>query len=150
MWDFEQCDAKRCTGRRLERMGLLKSLTLSTPFRGVVLSPNGTRTVSAEDREVVQKLGIAAIDCSWKMIETVPFHKMKMGPERLLPFLIAANPVNYGRPLKLTCVEAMAATMYIVGMKEEAADLLSHFKWGKAFIDINEILLDKYAACKNS
>lgn len=25
MWDFEQCDAKKCTGRKLERLGYLRS-----------------------------------------------------------------------------------------------------------------------------
>ncbi len=137
MWDFEQCDAKRCTGKKLERMHLLKSLPLSAPFRGVVMSPNGKKTVSAEDKEIIQKNGLGVVDCSWKCVDTIPFQKMKMGPERLLPFLIAANPVNYGRPLKLSCVEALSAALYIVGFKQEAKDLLAKFKWGHSFVELN-------------
>ena len=150
MWDFEQCDAKRCTGKKLERMALLKSLPLHAAFKGVVLSPNGDRTVSIEDKEIIEKSGVCVIDCSWNEVEGIPFGKMKMGAPRLLPFLIAANPVNYGRPAKLSCVEALSATLYICGFQQYAQDLLSKFKWGQTFIDLNYELLTSYAACKSS
>ncbi|CBK23127.2 uncharacterized protein [Blastocystis hominis] len=149
MWDFEQCDAKKCTGRKLERLGYLKAIRVNVPFHGLVLSPFGTKAVSIEDLDVIKQYGTSAIDCSWARIDEIPLGKLKNGVHRLLPFLVAANPVNYGKPSKLTCAEAIAATLYIVGLKEDALTILKPFKWGCQFISLNYELLEGYSKCKS-
>jgi ribosome biogenesis protein Tsr3 len=56
MWDFAQCDPKRCTGARLERRGVFRAMPLKQPFKGIVLSPNGTVSVSPADRPILQEM----------------------------------------------------------------------------------------------
>lgn len=56
MWDFAQCDPKRCTGARLARRGVFRPMPLKQPFRGIVLSPNGTVSVSPADRSILEDL----------------------------------------------------------------------------------------------
>lgn len=73
MWDLGQCDKKRCTGTRLVRQGVVQELRLGQPFPGVVLSPNGTRSVSREDAELIRAKGLAVVDCSWNRLDDVPF-----------------------------------------------------------------------------
>lgn len=128
MWDFDHCDPKRCSGRKLCRFGLVRQLNIPQKFRGISLSPAGKKAVSPEDLELITGNGIAVVDCSWARVDEVPFHKISSNRDRLLPFLIAANPVNYGKPYKLNCAEAFAACLFIVGLDDAAHELLGKFK----------------------
>ncbi|PVU93195.1 hypothetical protein BB559_003391 [Furculomyces boomerangus] len=150
MWDFDHCDPKRCSGRKLERMGLIRDMKLSQSFNGLVMSPIGTHTVSPEDKDIILRFGLGTIDCSWARVEEVPFHRIKSKNNRLLPYLVASNPVNYGKPCKLNCAEALAAALYICGLDDWADIIMSKFKWGHAFKELNSELLEAYSKCKNA
>ena len=150
MWDFSQCDPKRCTGARLAKRGILRRMNLKQPFAGLVMSPQGRVSVSPADRGLLEQSGLSVIDCSWARLAEIPFRQMRSGHHRLLPFLVAANTVNYGRPSKLSCAEAAAATLYICGRPEAAVALMNEFAWGAEFLRLNQELLDLYAACKDA
>lgn len=150
MWDFNQCDPKKCSGRKLSRMNLVRCLKVKQKFHGLVLTPTGEKCVSPEDRGIVETKGLAVVDCSWARIEETPLAALKPRHARLLPFLVAANPINYGHPCKLSCVEALAAAMYITGFKDIALHYLSKFSWGHSFVELNEEILDIYSACTDS
>ncbi|CAJ1032513.1 Possible Fer4-like domain in RNase L inhibitor, RLI/Ribosome biogenesis protein, C-terminal, putative [Leishmania lindenbergi] len=150
MWDFEQCDPNACSGKKLYRVNALRLLRLSEPFHGVVLTPSATDIVSPADRGIVLRNGVAVVDCSWKELDAVPWRKMRMSAPRLLPLLLAANPVNYGRPSKLNCAEALAATLVIVGLMDDARNIMAYFSWGESFFDVNRELLAGYQQCANS
>ena len=66
-----------------------------------------------------------------------------------VPYLVAANSVNYGRPWRLNCVEALAACFFICGHEDWAHEVLAHFSYGEPFLQINAQLLKRYAACAN-
>ncbi|KAI7864283.1 hypothetical protein BDF14DRAFT_1836295 [Spinellus fusiger] len=137
MWDFKHCDPKRCSGVKLARSNMLKTLKLSQRFRGIVASPMGTKPVSPADRPIVEMYGAGVVDCSWARLSEVPFARIKGPTDRILPYLVATNPVNYGKPWKLNCAEALAAIFYITGFPEHGEALMSRFKWGHGFYNVN-------------
>ena len=151
MWDFGQCDGKRCTGRKMARLGMIETIPLAGSsdrgsFRGVTLSPEGVVPVSPADGAAIAAHGLSVIDCSWALVDGLPYGRFKGAP-RLLPRLIAANPVNYGKPDKLSCAEAVAAALWIVGLRGDARRVMAQFGgWGAEFLRINAEALDAYAA----
>lgn len=119
------------------------------PRGAVVLNPVSEVAFSAADMDPVLRSGLVALDCSWKQAEKI-FAASRAGAQRSLPYLLAANPINTYKPVKLSTAEAFAAALYILGMIDEANDIMSVFKWGQSFIILNREWLDSYAECSTS
>lgn len=151
IYHANQCDPKRCTGLKLKRHGLARivSRTRFMPKRAIILNPFGEIAFSPADRQRVADFGVAALDCSWEHAEKVLSHHVR-GTARCLPVLIAGNPTNFAKATKLTTAEALAAALYIAGFKDEAREVLAIFTWGHTFFELNAMLLDDYAAAKDS
>jgi pre-rRNA-processing protein TSR3 len=128
---------------------MMRELHLGQRFNGVIITPNGKQTVSPADREILEAYGAAVVECSWARTQEVQWNKVGGKCERLLPYLVAANTVNYGKPWRLNCAEALAAAFYICGQPEWAAQVLTPFSYGESFLEINGSLLKKYAACED-
>jgi pre-rRNA-processing protein TSR3 len=114
-----------------------------------VLNPFSKVAFSPADKDRVERFGLVGLDCSWEHAEKVLLKHVR-GTSRCLPILIAGNPVNFGKATKLSTVEALAAALYIVGSKEQASELLSIFKWGHTFLDLNHERLESYKNARDS
>ncbi|BCR97738.1 ribosome biogenesis TSR3 family protein [Aspergillus luchuensis] len=146
-WDLGHCDPKRCSGKRLMNFGLMRELQIGQRFPGVIVSPNAKKIISPADKDLLEQFGAAVVECSWVRVKEVPWSRIGGKCERLLPYLIAANTVNYGKPWRLNCVEALAACFCICGHEDWARQVLKPFRYGEAFLEINGKLLKRYAAC---
>lgn len=151
IYHARQCDPKKCTALKLRRHGFVRIVhqLKFLPRRAVVLNPFSEIAFSPADMERIEDFGLAALDFSWEQAERVLLKTVR-GTSRCLPYLVAGNPVNFGKPTKLSTVEALSAALYIVGFKQEAAELLSIFKWGHTFLELNRERLESYASAKDS
>jgi len=146
-WDLGHCDPRRCSGKKLLRLGLMHELRLGQRFPGVVITHRSQTFLSPADAPAVAEHGAAVVECSWARTSEVQWGRIGGKASRVLPYLVAANTVNYGKPSKLNCVEALAATFYICGHADWAEEVLAPFSYGEAFLDVNGALLRRYASC---
>ena len=141
------CDPRKCTVKKLERAGLIRVVkTLSRiPRNTLLLDPTAEQALSPADRAVKS---ITVLDCSWEVLDTGVVRSWRI--RRALPFLVAANPVNFGRPCMLSSVEALAAALWILGEEQQARGILAKVSWGIRFLEVNAEPLSLYATAKDS
>jgi pre-rRNA-processing protein TSR3 len=143
---LKQDDPRKCTAAKIARHRLAKPLfrAKQIPRRSIVLNPFASEVLLPRDRSHAEQNGLVVIDCSWERVQTA-FAMRLPGEGRRLPTLLAANPVNYARPHKLSSVEALAAALSIMGFRDRAVRLLSLFKWGETFLTLNSEPLESYS-----
>jgi pre-rRNA-processing protein TSR3 len=141
------CDPRKCTVKRMERSGLVRVLSKISriPRNTILLDPTATQALSPADRPA---RSLTVLDCSWEVLDTGMVSSFRR--RRALPFLVAANPVNFGRPWRLTSVEAFAAALVILGEPGQAGVVLASQNWGPRFLELNEEPLGLYAQARDS
>ena len=145
-------DPKKCSAKKLHKFGFVKleKNIRKVPKHVILLNPFAEKSLSKEDLKNAKENGILAIDCSWKNAENSFEYLDRENISRALPFLVAANPVNYGKPFKLTTLEEFASALYILGEKKHAKDILNIYKWSPHFLELNKQPLEEYRRAKNS
>ena len=149
VYDKNQCDPKKCTAKRMMKFGLAKEAkTLrSIPSGSIVLSPFAEKALSPADVKF-SKNGLVVMDLTWTNIDDFP--RPTRTQDRALPYLLASNSVNWGRPMELNSAEAVMASLIILGEKEQADQFLERFNWAPEFLRLNGELLEAYASAKDS
>ena len=145
-------DPKKCSAKKMQRFGFvtLEKNIRNLPKHAVLLNPFAKKSLSRTDLKTAREYGILAVDCSWKNAEKSFDFLDKINVSRALPFLVAANPVNYGKPFKLTTLEAFASALYILGECDHAKKILHIYKWAPHFLELNKEPLEDYRKAKNS
>lgn len=148
---YRQDDPSKCTAEKMIRMGLASAAHERRLPRGIViLNPFSLTRLSPSDRPSMLRAGLLVVDASWRRAQQAFRRIGKRGLHRSLPYLVAANPVNYGQPRVLSSLEAVVAALYIAGFKESAERYASIYKWGPHFIELNREPLEEYSRARGS
>ena len=75
----------------MKKLGLVKTLKVGQTFQGIVLSSEAKTYLSFSDKEIVDKYGIACINCSWNRLEEIPFRSMGKNRNQVR---IISNDIN--------------------------------------------------------
>lgn len=144
---LRQDDPRKCTTAKLVKFRLARPLyrVKQIPKKSLTLNPFASSCLLNQDGVQALNYGLVAIDCSWERVQAA-FTGRLPGRNIRLPTLLASNPVNYAKPNKLSSIEALAASLHIMGFKDKAKQLLSIFKWGPHFLTLNAQPLDAYAS----
>jgi len=145
---LNQDDPSKCTALKLVKFRL--AIQVRTFHRqSIVLNPFSDILLSACDRSTSES--ICAVDCSWKKIQHIAEKQtaFRSRNNRRLPFLLAGNPTNYSKVGKLSTAEALAGSTYILGNKSLSIELMSKFKWGHTFLELNAEPLEEYCHATN-
>ena len=141
---LDQDDPKKCTARILgaSNLATLHFNTRRPPRRGFLLDPSAGVILGPDDLPLINRgAALVALDCSWKRLDESLNQIRKISPRldgRTLPLVLAANPVSWGQPGRLSTAEALAMCLVLMNHDDQAQRLLSPFSWGDQFFLLNE------------
>ena len=152
---MNQDDPKKCTSRKSARYGdcVLHNDIKKSPKRGILLDPLSGILIGPDDTKTISRgAAIVSLDCSWKEIEPSIelLDKYTNLEGRTLPVVLAANPVSWGKPGRLSNVEAFAVCLTIFDRWEQARNILKPFKFGDEFFHLNELPLEAYSKARTN
>ncbi len=152
---LNQDDPRKCTARMISNAGLaiLHPNTSSIPSRGLLLDPTCGIIQGPEDKRIMEMGGsLVALDCSWKQLgPSIDDITLSTNLQhRTLPVLLAANPVSWGQPGRLSTAEAISASLIILGRDDQAAKILSRLPFGDEFLKLNNQPLSAYCKAKTT
>ncbi|MDD1671966.1 MAG: DUF367 family protein [Methanomicrobiales archaeon] len=141
------CDPRKCSVEKMHRFHLVRIVgrLRAIPRTTILLDPTAEQALSPADH---RPRSLTVLDCSWAVLDTAAVQSLRH--RRALPFLLAANPINFGKPFTLSSVEAFAAALQILGEREQAEKILSIFNWGPRFLELNAEPLSRYAQARDS
>ena len=140
-------DPAKSTMLKLKRFGLAEKAGMKKISQTLSLTPFADSLVTPADGSIILERGISVIDGSWARIEGI--RNLRLRFPRKLPLLVPANPVNFGKPGKLSSVEAIAAALYICGFRSASTLVLSKFNWGMQFLKVNMEPLEEDSSCSS-
>ncbi len=138
------------TALKMVRFGLATRVVSRKSIRSrpLVLNPYSEDYLGPWLRSYALEHGILVVDASWKKLARRHFSGIK-GIHVKLPPLLPGNPVNYGKPCILSSIEAVAASLYILGFVEQYNKLLRLYKWMSTFHELNKELLSLYSSANS-
>ena len=134
---------KHSTALKLERLGLAKRISTRHYYRRkvVLLDPFADTLLTRDERGIS---GIIVVDRSWKKMlddRRVPAPRGRV-VRRRLPEAKASNPINYSKLGILSSAEAFALALITLCCFERAYEVLSKFKWGPMFLELNNDIIE--------
>ena len=70
IYHSNQCDPKKCTGKKLARFSMAELVQLAKVKRGsILLTPTSEQAISPADKALAFSKGVTVLDCSWAHFE---------------------------------------------------------------------------------
>ena len=144
-----QDEPSKCTAAKLVKFHLAER-TRYISHNTLLLNPFSEDSLTRLDGNACNS--VCAVDCSWEKAGDNLFRRreLRRGRHRRLPAMLAANPTNYSKLGKLSSVEALAGSLFVLGFQNKAFELLNKFKWGSTFFELNKDLLNDYLNANGS